>query len=260
MAISLLLPVVSTSQPNLFDIAIRMVPRTRAWRFSSARPGSSPANGSASMPRNAECASSMGTVNARIPRLAARVSASVTLPSLENREGIRTPGHVLGAEGVDGDGGHQRGVDPTGEPDEHVGEAVLRDVVARAEHERLVDLVHRREQRLDPRLGAALAQVCLAHRHLGKRGGAGTAPGVEQPAAECGPDVDVDHEEIFLELRRARDETTTFVEEHRRAVEDELVLPADQVHVEHGHRRVGCPRARASSRARGSARRRRVRR
>ena len=39
MAISLLLPVVSTSQPNLFDIVMRIVPRMRACRFSSARPG-----------------------------------------------------------------------------------------------------------------------------------------------------------------------------------------------------------------------------
>ena len=69
MAISLLLPVVSTSQPNLFDIVMRMVPRTRACRFSSARPGGRSANGSASIPRNAPWASSIGMVNVRMPRL-----------------------------------------------------------------------------------------------------------------------------------------------------------------------------------------------
>ena len=49
-------------------------------------------------------------------------------------------GHVLGAEGSDGDGGHQRGVDAAGEADDHVGEPVLGHVVAGAEHERLPHL------------------------------------------------------------------------------------------------------------------------
>ncbi len=96
MAISLLLPVVSTSEPNLFDIAIRIVPRIRACRFSSASPGSVPANVGASMSRNAAWAPSIGTVIVRIPRLAASSSASVTLPSLEKRDGMSTPTTWLG--------------------------------------------------------------------------------------------------------------------------------------------------------------------
>ncbi len=62
MAVSLLLPVVRTIHPNLLDMVMRIVPRMRAWRFSSASPGSSPANGSASMSRNASCAGSIGIV------------------------------------------------------------------------------------------------------------------------------------------------------------------------------------------------------
>ena len=91
MAISLLLPVVSTNAPNLFEIVMRMVPRMRAWRFSSANPGSVPRNGSSSSWRNASWGPSIGTVIVAIPRFAARTSESVTLPPLENREGISTP-------------------------------------------------------------------------------------------------------------------------------------------------------------------------
>jgi hypothetical protein len=43
------LPVVSTSQPNLFDSAISRLPRMRAWMFSSVMSGSRPANVSASI-------------------------------------------------------------------------------------------------------------------------------------------------------------------------------------------------------------------
>ncbi len=82
---------VSTSAPNLFDIVIRIVPRIRACRFSSARPGSVPANVGASRSRKAEWASSIGTVTVRMPRFAANASESVTLPSLENRDGMSTP-------------------------------------------------------------------------------------------------------------------------------------------------------------------------
>ena len=42
-ASSLLLPVVSSSAPNLFESAIRTPPRTRAWMFSSVTSGGRPA-------------------------------------------------------------------------------------------------------------------------------------------------------------------------------------------------------------------------
>ena len=61
-AISLLLPVVSTIQPNLFDSAINVVPRTRLCKFSSVRSGSRSTNDGASMSRYALNAGSMATV------------------------------------------------------------------------------------------------------------------------------------------------------------------------------------------------------
>ena len=42
MAISLLLPVVSVSHPNLLEMDMIMLPRMRAWTFSSAMLGSAP--------------------------------------------------------------------------------------------------------------------------------------------------------------------------------------------------------------------------
>ena len=48
--------------------------------------------------------------------------------------------HALGAERVGGQAGDERGVDPPGEAEDDVGEAVLLDVVAQSEHQRRVDL------------------------------------------------------------------------------------------------------------------------
>ena len=85
----------------------------------------------------------------------------------------------------------------------------------------------------------AFAQARLADHHLGERLGPHAPARIEQTAPEGGTDVDVDDEQVFLELPGAGDETPALVEQHRRAVEDELVLAADEVHVEQRNRRVG---------------------
>ena len=59
--------------------------------------------------------------------------------------------HVLGPERVDRDRGDERRIDPARKADQHVVESVLAHVVAGAQHERLVDLAHRRQRRLDAR-------------------------------------------------------------------------------------------------------------
>ena len=51
--------------------------------------------------------------------------------------------------------------------------------------------------------------------------------------------VDVADQEVLGELLRARDQVTRLVEQHRGAVEDQLVLPADEVDVEHRYGGVG---------------------
>ena len=46
-------------RPNLFDSAIKVTPRMRAWMFSSVRSGRRPANGPASMASKAATAGSI---------------------------------------------------------------------------------------------------------------------------------------------------------------------------------------------------------
>ncbi len=147
--------------------------------------------------------------------------------------------HVLGPEGVGRDRGDERRVDAARQPDEHVGEAVLADVVARAEHERLVDLAHRFEQRLDPVCAPGPAELRLGDRDLRQLRSPQASTRIERPAAERGVHVDVADEQVLLELLGPGHEVTALVEQHRRAVEDELVLAADEVDIEDGHRRVG---------------------
>ena len=60
-------------------------------------------------------------------------------PGLEYRDGIESP-WTCPARGVGGDRGHERRVDPAGQPDDCVGEAVLGQVVPGPEDEGLVDL------------------------------------------------------------------------------------------------------------------------
>ena len=218
---------------------MRIVPRTRAWRFSSARPGSRPANGSAEhLEERRVRGLDRDRERADPELLGQRLGVGDAARAREARRHEHAD-HVVGAERVGRDRGDERRVDAAREPDHHVGEAVLGDVVAGADHERLVHLVHRLERRLDPRRRRSARRAGPAHQHLGERGRSSTAARVEGAAPERGPDVDVDDEQVLGELRAARDELPALVEQHRRAVEDELVLAADEVHVDERHRRVG---------------------
>ena len=80
---SLLLPVLSSSQPKALERPIRITARMRLWRFSSVRPGGRSPNDGSSMPMSATWAGSMGTVRRSMPRLSASSSASVIEWSLE---------------------------------------------------------------------------------------------------------------------------------------------------------------------------------
>ncbi len=99
---------------------MRIVPRMRACRFSSASPGSVPANVSAragrgerlvrrlrsgpSSSRCRGCARALGVGDAVVARVARRHQHA---------------GHAVGAERVGGDRGDERRVDAAGQPDEH---------------------------------------------------------------------------------------------------------------------------------------------
>jgi hypothetical protein len=89
-AASDLLPVVSTSQPNLLDRAMRVTPRMRLCRFSSVRSSSRPVKLGSSMSMRATWAGSMAMVRWSTPNRPARSAASVSDPSLEYLEGMAT--------------------------------------------------------------------------------------------------------------------------------------------------------------------------
>ncbi len=69
--------------------------------------------------------------------------------------------HVIRTQGIDGDDGHERRIDATGQADHGVGEAVLLQVVACAQHECLIDLGVLVERRWHRRRRAT------EHRHEG---------------------------------------------------------------------------------------------
>ena len=132
----------------------------------------------------------------------------------------------------------------------------LRDVVAGAEHERLVHLAApaaagRRRWRpagvggvVDP---GRRRDVDHGQRRLG-----GPAPRVEQALAEDRLHLDVEDQRLLGELAGAGQQLAVGVEDHRRPVEDQLVLAADLVDVDEGARRRRPPGSPASARARRS--------
>ena len=160
--------------------------------------------------------------------------------------------HVVGPDGVDRHHGHQRGVDAARQADHHVGEPVLHQVVAGAEHDGPVHLLvgvegcgqGGRSQRgpVGPGPGLAVSVAVDGHGgdHLhGEQVVGGAAPGVQQALAVHGVDVQVDDQQVLHELRGAGDHLTVGVEHHGPAVEHQLVLATDLVHVHQRARRVG---------------------
>jgi hypothetical protein len=140
---------------------------------------------------------------------------------------------AVGAEGVGRDGGDQGRVHAAREAEHHIGEPVLQHVVARREHQRVVDLGDGVEQRHDLRHPRRLRVGGDGSRHgdhrEGRRGVA--AAGVEQAGAEDRPDVEVDDRHRLAQLREAGHDLAVPVDHEGGAVEDELVLPPDLVHV-----------------------------
>ena len=146
--------------------------------------------------------------------------------------------HPVGAEGVAGDRRDERRVDPARQTQHHRAEAVL-DVVA-----------HGGDQR-PPHLGLVLErdgdaghdrlvrrQRCARQHHAVDRHARAVA-GVDRAGAvvarRC--QVEVDDHEALLPQRRPGEDGAVGADHQRVAVEDELVLPADAVHVD--ERRTG---------------------
>jgi hypothetical protein len=85
-----LFPVETTSQPYVFERAIRSTPRTRACRFSAARPASPPSISAASASVNAPTTDSIGISRNAQPRLSATRRASERVSSELNLDGMDT--------------------------------------------------------------------------------------------------------------------------------------------------------------------------
>ena len=142
--------------------------------------------------------------------------------------------HAVGAERLDAQRRRQRRVDPAGEPDHDVAEAVLRHVVVQPELERephLLQVVElRRELRVRRlRLLARRCELELRCRHLHAVARQRAAAHVAQPAPDRSDGIEVDDEQLLLEPGRAREHLALVVEHDRVAVEDQLVLAADGV-------------------------------
>ena len=147
----------------------------------------------------------------------------------------RHAGHAVRAERVDRDQQHERRVDATGQPDHDVLEAVLGHVVAGGEHERRIDLGVGVEQLGDLAADLGLRAVVGGLADGGERRHARLELArrrplacLAQPRGRRGVRVDVAEQQVLGELRRARDHVAVVVADERVAVEDQLVLPADQ--------------------------------
>ncbi len=180
-----------------------------------------------------------------MPRLRATRRASARVPADENGEGMETPDHSLAPERVHRDRRRQRRVDAAREPDHHAPEAVLPNVVAGPGHESRIHLgvpieEHRRPRRqLRPRPLGQRREDNPAHG----RGGASLLlppPRVAEPRAERCVEVKVGDHQVLLERPAERDAVPRGVEDHRLAVEDQLVLPAHQVHERQVPDVIGC--------------------
>ncbi len=129
---------------------------------------------------------------------------------------------------------HRR-VDPTRDADDDFAEAVLYDVVPKAECEREPHLLELRCERDDLRRDGVVVgreRLELDGRYLRRRFARTiqiASAHVAQPAADGVGRLDVDDEQVLLKAGCACDDLARRVEDNRVAVEHELILPADHV-------------------------------
>ena len=147
--------------------------------------------------------------------------------------------HPVGAEGVDGQGGDQGGVDAAGHAQHDRGHAVLVDEVAQAQHQCAPDLLGVR-QGLHDRARAAARRAAPAPRtaRAGSRSSARSGPRAAR-GPTTGSHGEVDGEQVLDELGRPGQQLAVGGDRHRVAVEDQFVLAADLVAVQDGGVRLG---------------------
>ena len=205
--------------------------------------------GSRSTSWNAPTTASIGISRNAAPRLSASCAASPRVSSDEYRDGIETrctrsapsastQSAAVTAESMPAGDGRRRPPEP-----------VLLDVVAQAERERSPHLLELGLERRDggARRGSPLGWRRAELDDLDRGHGLAravelTPPHVAKPAPHRDLRLDVRDEQVLLEAGRTSDDLARVVEDDRVAVEDELVLPADEV--AEGEERGRVPRAR----------------
>ena len=146
-------------------------------------------------------------------RVAHRMIGRVATRQRQRAYGART-------YGVDGDRRHQRRVHAARKSEDGGAKAVLAKVVARAHHERFVDLLD---------LARWLRNVVHVQR-LGVTFVAGVE-GVEHGARRRRARLNLAHEQLLAEGAGASDHLSGGVDDQALTIKDELVLTAHQVHV-----------------------------
>ena len=117
-AYSLLLPVASTSEPNLFEIAISRLPRIRAWRFSSVTsPASAGEQRRERVQVGGEHLVDREHVEPDPEPVGHLAAASSRLSGEENGDGIASARTALGPSASPASVGDERRVDPAREPE-----------------------------------------------------------------------------------------------------------------------------------------------
>ena len=174
-----MLPVVSTSQPNLFDSAISRLPRIRAWRFSSVMSGSRPSKTGGEhllvdLHRRARSAGRgtgcRGSRRARARRSACPRRSSATASRPRSRGRRPSASAAISSTSVESI--------PPERPSTTCWKPFLPHVVAHAEAERGVDLGLGLEQRRDlaARASRGSAARALERARAGARRAARGAP------------------------------------------------------------------------------------
>ena len=145
------------------------------------------------------------------------------------------PVHPLRPERVDGHRGHERRVDAAGQPDDRLAETVFRQVVTGAEHQGRIHLgvVAHRRRRLGRRQCNPLPSPWLGHHDPRQQ--------LADPVRPVRPDRKIHEHQVGVELRTRGQERAVGRHDQRVAVEDQLVLAADLIHVGNGAPRLGHP-------------------
>ncbi len=217
----------------------------RACRFSSVRSGLAAGELAAAASARRRPSTARSAARARARR--ARRRARARRPGSRGGEarGHDRDVHALAAERVGRQAGDERRVDPARDAEHDVLEAVLLDVVAQPERRAPRTPRPRRARSARDASGggrrpARRVSARVRATRRGRRIGAGSAgaPRRSQRRIAAPPrrararrrrvEVDVAHQQLLAELRRAGDRRAGVIDDARVPVEDELVLAADE--------------------------------